>query len=69
MDPVAELMRIEVGLAEFVCGIGRRVPDSPPEGAPEATIWCDYGFKWPAHTLVHLYRTAHPENPLHGQDG
>lgn len=68
IDPVAELIRIEVKLAETVRGLSGRVLSAPPEGSSEATIWCDYGFKWPAYALAHLYRTEHPDNPLCGED-
>ncbi len=68
LDAVAELIKIEVKLARMTRELGDRILGAPPEGAPDATIWCDYGFKWPAYTLVHLYRTEHPDNPLFGAD-
>ncbi len=67
LDPIGELIRIEVELARMTRQCSGRILAAPPEGSPEATIWCDYGFRWPAYTLVHLYRTQHPDNPLRGE--
>ena len=66
-DPVAQLIRIEVALAKVVRDLSDRILSAPPEGTPESTIWCDYGFKWPAYALAHLHRIEHTDNPLHGQ--
>ncbi len=62
------MIPIEVRLAELVRPACLKAPDSPPEGHPDATIWCDYGFKWAAYAFAHLHRTPHPDNPLFGQD-
>jgi hypothetical protein len=67
IDPVAELVRIEVRLVRtFLDGIDRALA-AAPAGSPGATIWSDYGFKWPAYALAHLYRFEHPENPFCGE--
>jgi len=66
IDPIAELIKIEVRLADLARGFSERALAAPPEGHPDATIWCDYGFKWPAYAFAHLHRTEHPDNPHFG---
>jgi hypothetical protein len=66
LDPVAELIRIEVRLVRGFLDAADRVLAAAPAGSPEATIWSDYGFKWPAYALAHLHGFEHPENPFHG---
>ncbi len=67
-DHIARLMRLEVRLAHWVREHRKQVLSAPPDGPGEAIPWADYGFKWPAYTLAHLWSTPHADNPLVGAD-
>ena len=67
MDPLLEdLLALEVRVAQAFRLEAEKVLKAPPESAPEASAWSDYGLNFPAYLFAHLYRTPHPNNPLHG---
>lgn len=45
-----------------------KIFDAPPDGKDEAVPWSDYGFRWPAYALAHLYVSKHPHNSLFAAD-
>ena len=68
IDPIAELVRLEVKLVGMFRDCADRALSAVPAGSPGADIWSDYGFKWPAYSLAHLYRFEHPDNPHCGDE-
>ncbi|MEX0701957.1 MAG: hypothetical protein WD069_07660 [Planctomycetales bacterium] len=64
VDPVSQLVRWEVRLAEWIRAHRDPILQAPPGGNGPAIPWADYGFKWPAYTLMHLWSTRHADNPL-----
>lgn len=64
--PLSQLIQLEIKLAEWVRGISPRILDANP--GEKRNPYLDYGFKWPAYTLAHLYVLEHPENSLRGQE-
>lgn len=64
LDPIAELVRFEVRFAERFRGLGQAVLDAHPDEDGHASPFSDYGYKWPAYTLAHLFALEHPGNPL-----
>ncbi len=67
-DPVSELVGIESRLVGIFLQSAGRALEAEPAGSPGATIWSDYGFKWPAYALAHLYRFEHPDNQYYKDD-
>lgn len=67
-DPLVELVDLEVRLARWTRRQRDKILTAPPDGEGQAIPWADYGFKWPAYTLAHLWAWKHPANPLHGAD-
>jgi len=67
LDPIAELIRLEVKLAKWVRMRSKEILNAPLGQSRHDWIWVDYGFRWPALTLAHLYSTRHPENGLFGE--
>jgi hypothetical protein len=66
IDPVAELIKLEVKLAHWIRGKQTDILEAPLNVGRANWLWVDYGFRWPAFTLVQLFTTKHPDNPLFG---
>jgi hypothetical protein len=67
LNPIAELIRLEVRLAHWVRKQSQLILEAPLGESRHNWVWVDYGFRWPAYTLTHLYSTQHPDNPLFGE--
>ena len=67
LDPIAALMQLEVKLAEWVRERSEEILKAPLGISRHDWLWVDYGFRWPALTLAHLYSTKHQENSLFGE--
>jgi hypothetical protein len=68
VDPITELIKFEVKSAHWVRENQKSVLGAPLNQPREKWMWVDYGFRWPAFTLAHLFTTPHPENTLFRAD-
>jgi hypothetical protein len=68
VDPIAELIKLEVKLAHWVRGKQTDILEAPLNVGRANWLWVDYGVRWPAFTLTHLFTTEHPDNPLFGAE-
>ncbi|MFC1479499.1 hypothetical protein ACFL6F_02780 [Planctomycetota bacterium] len=66
-DPVSKLVAFEVKLAEWIRKLSPDILDAPPDESSHDLPYSDYGYKWSAYTLAHLYTAEHPDNFLQGE--
>ena len=64
-NPISELIKLEVKLAHWIRGHQEKILKAPLGVSRAKHVWVDYGFRWPAFTLTHLYKTQHADNSLY----
>lgn len=67
-DPTAQIVELEVKLAEHVREFVPKIRDADMAGSPNSGSLGHYNYKLPSYLLAHLYQLDHPANTLKGQD-
>ena len=55
MDPITELIKIEVNVVKWTKDHLEQILMAHPDEDNHKETFSDYGFKWPAFILIHLY--------------